>query len=352
VADRAVTARRVRPGAGARAGLRSRPAADSVEALVGPGARCRPFRHEDGKSGSTFERVRIGDDRFVLKRLHVDDDWIARSLGDLRCRSLLVWTSGLLDAVPAVVDHAVVGAAGGLGRNGWGAALLMHDVGAHLVPAGDAPLAADRHAALVEGMAELAAHLWGWSDGIGLLPLSLRYSMFGPGMLEVERDRGWPDAVPRLADEGWRRFADRVPAATSSVVTALRHEPSALAGALASTPSTFLHGDWKLGNLGTRPDGRVVLLDWAYPGEGPACHDLAWYLALNRARLPEPKEAVIARFRRGLERRGVATDPWWDRQLGLCLLGALVQFGWEKALGDDDELAWWVDAAAAGARWL
>jgi hypothetical protein len=29
-----------------------------------------------------------------------------------------------------------------------------------------------------------------------------------------------------------------------------------------------------------------------------------------------------------------------------------VQFGWEKALGPDDELTWWTDAAQAGARWL
>jgi len=107
-----------------------------------------------------------------------------------------------------------------------------------------------------------------------------------------------------------------------------------------------------MGNLGRHPDGRTILLDWALPGEGPVCHDVAWYLALNRARLPETKEAVIARFRAALDHHGVATDGWWERQLGLCLLGALVQFGWEKALGDHDELTWWTTAAQPGARWL
>ena len=54
-------------------------------------------------------------------------------------------------------------------------------------------------------------------------------------------------------------------------------------------------------------------------------------------------------YRAALERQGVATDEWWDRQLGLCLLGALVQFGWEKALGGyDDELAWWAEQAGFG----
>ena len=35
-------------------------------------------------------------------------------------------------------------------------------------------------------------------------------------------------------------------------------------------PLTFVAGDWKLGNVGRRPDGRTILLDWAYPGEAAA----------------------------------------------------------------------------------
>ena len=90
-----------------------------------------------------------------------------------------------------------------------------------------------------------------------------------------------------------------------------------------------------MGNLGTHPDGRTILLDWALPGSGPACWDLCWYLALNRARLPESKEAAIGRFRAALEAGGVATGSWWDAQLDLCLIAIMATFGWEKALGDD-----------------
>jgi hypothetical protein len=98
----------------------------------------------------------------------------------------------------------------------------------------------------------------------------------------------------------------------------------------------------------------TVLLDWAYPGQGPVCHELLWYVALNRARLPvgHTKESTIADFRAALVRHGLDVEPWWDEQLGLCTVGTLVQFGWEKALGDDEELAWWVDAAREGARLL
>ena len=65
--------------------------------------------------------------------------------------------------------------------------------------------------------------------------------------------------------------------------------------------------------------------------------------------LPNGFEGAVTRR---IEQHGIDTREWWDRQLGLCLLGALVQFGWEKALGDEDELSWWCAAARDGVRWL
>jgi Phosphotransferase enzyme family len=337
-------------------GTASRPAArtpaSSVAELVAGATSREPFHHPDGKSGSRFERVVIEGRPHVLKLMHVDDDWIARSLGDLGCRQVTVWASGLLDLMPPTVDHAVVGAARGFGRNGWGAALLLRDVGDRLVPEGDDVVPAEQHAAFLDRMAELAAHLWGWTDDVGLTPPSIRWTFCGPGMLAVERGRGWPDEVPAIAERGWRAFAERAPADVRAAVDAVRHEPQVLVDAVATTPWTFLHGDWKMGNLGSHADGRTILLDWAYPGAGPACHDLGWYLATNRARLPEPKEAAVARFRRALAAHGVDTEGWWDRQLDLCLLGTVVQLGWEKALGDVNELGWWTDRAREGARHL
>ncbi len=339
-------------GTAATAERTPRAVVTSVDELVAGATARQPFRNADGKSGSAFERVEIGGERYVLKVMHVDGDWIARSLGDLACRQVTVWACGLLDALPPSLDHAVVGAARGFGRNGWGAALLMHDVGEHLVPEGDDPVSSHEHATFVDRMAEMSARFWGFTDDVGLTPPTLRWSFFGPGMLACEAERGWPHQVPALADQGWRAFAERAPADVRGVVDAIRREPGLLSAALATTPSTFLHGDWKMGNLGTRPDGRTILLDCAYPGEGPACHELGWYLAINRARLPEPKEAAIDRFRHALARHGVDTAGWWDRQLELSLLGTLVQFGWEKALGDEAELGWWTDRAREGARRL
>ena len=51
-----------------------------------------------------------------------------------------------------------------------------------------------------------------------------------------------------------------------------------------------------------------------------------------------------------MESCGVDTSAWFAQQIELCLLGIAVCFGWEKALGGADELAWWTaraDAAVA-----
>ena len=55
----------------------------------------------------------------------------------------------------------------------------------------------------------------------------------------------------------------------------------------------------------------------------------------------------MAAYRAALERSGVDTAGWWERQLRLALLGGFVQLGWDKT---GDELAWWADAALAGER--
>jgi hypothetical protein len=331
--------------------LVQRPLARSIEELIAGATRRSPLDAPDAKSGSALERVVIDGERYVLKHLHPDADWTMRGFGDVACRPVLVWASGLLDLVPPCIDHAVVGAASGLGRNGWGGALLLRDVTDHLVPTGDDPLTLAEHRQLLDHMAALAAALWEPTGLPELLSLESRWSAFGPAWLETEAAQGWPEPVPRIAQGGWVELAARAPADVVALLDDLRHDLDPLVVAARRTPQAFLHGDWKLGNVGIDGD-RTILLDWTYPGVGPAAHDLAWYLSLNRARLPEPKEDAIEATRRSLEAHGVDTRGWWEAQVGLCLLGALVQFGWEKALGDADELGWWCDRAREGARWL
>ena len=333
-------------------GVNPRPVASSVDELLAGATQRQPFLHSDSKSGVGFERVTIDGEPHVLKHVHIDNDWTMRFFHETSCIPLDVWRAGLMDVLPERIDHGMVGAAGGLGRDGLGAALLMRDLGDVLIPAGDAPISMETHLQLLDGLAALSAHMWGWQDTVGLLPLANRWLFCSDADIEAERQLGWPNAVPKIAAEGWARFFERAPSDVRALVRDVRADTRPLVEAVSTTPLTFLHGDWKLGNLGVHHDGRVALLDWTYCGEGPICFELGWYLALNAARLPHPKEDAISALRSALETKGIATDGWWERQLSLCLLGTLVMFGWEKALGSDAELGWWCDRAREGARYL
>jgi hypothetical protein len=326
-----------------------RPVAGSVDELLAGAVRSGSFRPDDARSSASFERVVVDGEACVVKYVHPRSDFTMRVTGDIGCRPRRVWEAGLMDVAAASIDHATLGVAP-WGPNGWGAALLMRDVSDELVPIGGDPVPERDHLAFLDAMAALTSSMWGWDDTLGLLPHRLRWSMFGTPQLEGEAALGWPEDVPRIAHEGWQRFATRAPADVVAAVDALRRDTTPLSDALLTTPQTFLHGDWKMGNMGIAGDGRVVLIDWAYPGRGPACHELVWYLALNRDRIPRghTKESTIDDYRAALVARGIDTDPWWTTQLDLCLLGVLVLFGWEKALGDDDELGWWVEAARPG----
>ena len=161
------------------------------------------------------------------------------------------------------------------------------------------PVPAQHHVDFIDHMAAMHAHFLGWHDDLGLQDLPRRFSSSRPRRSRPSsgRRRAGPIAV---AHQGWGLLPERAPR-LHDLVMDVHRDPDSLGEALRATPLTFVAGDWKLGNVGRRPDGRTMLLDWAYPGEAPPCWDLAWYLALNRARLPETKEATIARYRERLE---------------------------------------------------
>ena len=326
--------------------------AGSLAELLGQDVSGDVLTGADGKTGARLERVTVDGHRYVLKHLHLADDWVMRATGDLQVRAVAVWRDGWLDGLPTDIDHAVVGAAWDDRPDGRGAVLVMHDVAEHLVPEGDEELPLEQHHAFVQHMAALHATFWGSRATAGLLHLSTRLVFFGPQLGETERANGGAHPVPtELVPEGWSLLAERAPRA-STIVAALLNDPTPLVASLTATPQTFVHGDWKAGNLGSHPDGRTILVDWAMPGIAPGAFDLAWYVCLNRARLPESKQDTFETYREALERGGIDTSAWWEQQLALSLLGIMLMFGWEKALGDADELAWWEDRVLAGARWL
>jgi hypothetical protein len=305
-------------------------------------------RPDDARAGASYERVTVDGDAYFLKRLSPASDWIMRITGDHVHRPYLVWRAGIMDQAPACIDHTVIA----MNVDGEGdravLTMVMRDVGGCLVPPGDTVVPPGRHASFVAHMAALSAAFWGWDDDIGLTTMAQRLRFFAPDNIAAELDAAEVPGPIAAATAGWAALPGRSPL-LARLARLVHDRPDILTRPLARTPRTFLHGDWKMGNLGAHPDGRTILLDWAYPGSGPACWDLCWYLALNRARLPESKEAAISRFRAALEDNGIDTDRWWERQLDLCLIGIMATFAWEKALGDAAELAWWEDCVAEAA---
>jgi hypothetical protein len=330
-----------------------RPVYASVADLFDAISDGRPWRiepmgkHVDSLSGSPFERGVIGDETFVIKHISRDLDWLMRVLGDgaggTRPRALIVWQEGLLDALPPEIDPVIVGmaydpASGHLAQ-------VMRDVGAALVPP-EGPVPLVQHRGFLDHMAAMHAAFWDFTDAYGLTTTQDRYGF--ASLANASRESG--EAIPGLMAAGWAAVGALAPAAGRAAL-ALTADASRLHAAMATGPRTLVHGDWKFGNLGTRPDGRTVLLDWGWPGQAPPPVDLAWYLAVNCDRLPESKEDTISAYRARLERRGVDTGDWWDRQLELALLGAFLQLGWSKA-HDPAELAWWTDRVVATAESL
>lgn len=320
-----------------------------TEMLVRASAR-ETVQPDDGKSTSTFEKLSVDGQPYFLKRLSPATDWIMRVTGDRVHRPYRIWQAGIMDRVPSCIDHAVVAMEiEGVGDEAV-LSILMRDVGSNLVPEGDGVVTLEQHAGFIDHLARLSATFWGFEDSVGdLTTMEQRLRFFDATNVARELAATDPPGVIVAADTGWRRLPQRS-AFLYEVAELVWREPLTLTEPLSRTPRTFLHGDWKMGNLGHHPDGRTILLDWAYPGSGPVCWDLCWYVALNRARLPESKEATIERLRADLQRHGVDTADWFERQLDLCSIAIMVTFGWEKALGDESELRWWEHQAARAIR--
>jgi len=314
-----------------------------------------PLDGAPGKSGAEMERLVIDGQPYVLKRLDLSSDWTLRASGCLHGPPLVLWQRGVLGRLPGCINQPIVGVARRApsgSRPSGGCLLLMRDVTPWLVPATDAAITEGQHARFLRHMAELHAAFWDCGPECDVVPAMHRYLELSPWLAQAESAMDSQHLVPQLVAKGWPLLAEVSPAA-AAVVTPLAYDPGPLVTALATTPHTLVHSNWKLDNLGTDESGRTVLLDWEQPGHGAALSDLAWYLAINCRRLPQSKEASIESYRESLEAQGIDTGPWWERQLALCLLGALVLFGWEKALGGyDEELAWWEEKAVQAARLL
>jgi hypothetical protein len=330
--------------AAAAGGAREVPRA--VLDALGAGARREPAVFA-GNSGAGIERVVLGDGRvLVLKRLVAGGDWLGRATGGT-ARTADLWHSGLLERVPAVIDHAIL-AVHEDPQDGWWVA--MRDVSAAMLP-DERRLTRGESRRILRAAAELHRAFRG-EPLPELCPLADRLTATG-GLRVAAAERERTDLLPKQFEAAWDAFTDAVDADVAEPVLALAVDATPLAQRLAAAEEpTLCHGDLRDDNLGL--DGeRVVVLDWDIATRGSAAVELAWFLCHDAWRIDATKDEVVEDFL-AAEDGAVGAEA-----LDLGLISGLVQYGWifghsavvhpdpaERAWARD-ELAWWVPRVRA-----
>ncbi|WP_165949135.1 phosphotransferase [Kribbella turkmenica] len=294
----------------------------------------------DGRSGARLERVRLDDGTpLVVKYADPASDLSVALTGGVD-RERLLWSSGVLDRLPAGVGHAIVEV---FGRDG-STVTVMRDLG-DAVPGWKRTLTTAECDRILGALTDLHREFTGQAPH-GLVPLETRLTLMSP-QVAGSRSGELPGAVLR----GWELFAEIVEPSVADAVFAVHGDPGPLATALRRSGSTLLHADLWLVNLALPPD-EVVLLDWALATEGPPALDLAIFLTGSAAHVEPGREDLISRFR--------SLGDVTAADIDLALLAGLVDHGWNKALDaadhsdpvirdrERDDLAWWVEHGRAG----
>ena len=325
----------------------------------------QPFPN-DGWSGASLTLLERGSDRFILKRDSLARDWIAQATRDgpiLR----EAWFAAHGPALPSPIRAPYLGA----GVDGDEFGILMPDLTGILFD-WDAPISEELLDRVLSGLAILHAYPWtvsGKLDGGSWCSLRERVTLICRASLE--RPGAARSAVADRILPCWDSFNRRAPRAAREVIASLGDNPLPLLGALAELPSTLIHGDLKLANVGIEPDATIDLVDWQMVSVAPVAVELGWFLVSNVASLPLRPEVVLERYRGRLE---VAEwDAWddhgfavghvldWEAEVDCAILVGLLLRGWRKGADAEagatlasgvsaaDDLAWWCDRALEAA---
>ena len=355
----------------------------------------------NGWSGSqlTSLRRRVDGRRFILKRTSWAIDWIARSTRDHALRE------GFIASTPLPLPEPLVAPYLGAARDGTSVAILMPDLSDHLLPwegtPGEPPLeiaAVDR---IMDGVARLHAMPWPIAAAAASeivwpsAPWRERLLLLSPTSAAGLATEGVAAGARFVA--GWAAFERQATPAARALVARLDRDPSPLLLALETLPSTGLHGDLKLANVGFLDERRICLIDWQMTALAPVAVELGWMLVTNSASLPQPPDETLARYRAALAalagspitpaprfdagveypapalRATLGPDPLpryrsaqevlgsWDLQLDLAWIIGLILRGWRKGIDAEtgerlgsgvsaaDDLAWWCSRATAAA---
>ena len=295
-----------------------------------------------GWSGNRLERLRTADGQTLIgKRIDPSADWIARQSGDPG-REGLLYTEGLFQRMPPVIDPAVV-AAEHHGDAWW---VVGRDVSDQLLDA-NSPISRDQNRRVLQAANSMWEEFWGERHHF-LCDLGARIALARPQVAELERDG--VDLLPKQFEAAWEALAQTVEDDVAGPILALLEDPSPLVSKLESHGTTLLHGDLRDEHIGF-DDGTLIVLDWGVATQGHPVLDLAWYMVHDVWRIEATHDEVVKDFRRA---RGERDDPSAVDLLGLL---GLLMYGWIFGLcavihtdpaerrWAREELAWWVPRA-------
>ena len=331
------------------------------------GVREEPFPN-DGWSGASLSLLRRGGgDRFVLKRDSLARDWIARATADgpiLR----EAWFAADGPRLPSPIRAPYLGA----GVDGDEFGILMPDLTGVLFD-WDAPISVEALDQVLDGLASLHAVPWtvsGELDGGMWCPLRERVTLICRASLE--RPGPAREAVATRILPGWDAFDRQAAPAARDLINLLGEQPQPLLDALSMMPSTLIHGDLKLANVGIERDGTIDLVDWQMVMVAPVGVELGWFLVSNVASLPLAPAEILDRYESKVayaisdnedDHGWVGSNPAgsWNQQVDAAILVGLILRGWRKGADAEagltlasgvsaaDDLAWWCEQAIEAA---
>jgi len=307
---------------------------------------------EPGASGAVLERIHLADGRTVVRKsFSARSDWMMRATHDPG-RAATLWTSGLMDRLPPVIDPAIVRIEHPASSDGRAWVLYLEDVSPYFVRRGTVVSAVECRR-LLDALAAMHAALW--QEDAALVPspdlcsLEDLLRLASPATVAAEAGQ---DPFIGVLEAGWAAFDELAPADVRSGIHGILDDPRPLASALLGDGATLVHADPHYGNIAPAPD-RFYVLDWGLAAWAPPAVDFAWWLDQSQTFVAPAREELLAAFR-------AAEGPRHSEAiLDLALLGELALAGWQaqaivhevdldaraRRLADFD---WWVSRARAG----
>lgn len=299
-------------------------------------------------SSALLERLRFADGSVLIaKTFSPARDWMMRATHDTG-RAAELWTSGVMDRLPPVIDPAIVR----IERDGDGWRLYLRDVSQHFLRAGTVVSTAEVRRFLGAVAAMHDAFLGIDIPGANRLNDLLRLT--SPATIAAEAE----SHAPFLAEvrQGWEAFDELAPSDVRDSIHAILEQPQRLAEALEARGTTLVHADLHYGNVAPAAD-RFYVLDWTLATAAPAAVDVAWYIDQSADFIEPTRDDVLEAFRAA---EGPRHDP---HALRLALLAELVLGGWQyeaaRSAIDADRRAqrraafdWWVARARDGLETL